>query len=147
MSSNTAASLVLTSFTSAWAHSGGLDQYGCHHDTATGGYHCHDEEDDIDWALLLAVLGGVIVLGVVVAYISRDDQQYNLKERLEDDSSLGFRIVPLVNAPEGDGVDLEFEPSTGTKFGIRATTDQLPLDNPDRNHEGDYIGAFYRLKF
>lgn len=23
------------------AHGGGLDQYGCHHERATGGYHCH----------------------------------------------------------------------------------------------------------
>ena len=22
-------------------HSGGTDAYGCHHETATGGYHCH----------------------------------------------------------------------------------------------------------
>jgi len=25
----------------AIGHSGGLDQYGCHHDTKNGGYHCH----------------------------------------------------------------------------------------------------------
>lgn len=25
----------------AYAHSGGTDAYGCHHDRATGGYHCH----------------------------------------------------------------------------------------------------------
>ncbi len=29
-------------FTSyAIGHSGGLDQYGCHHDTRDGSYHCH----------------------------------------------------------------------------------------------------------
>ena len=26
---------------SAFAHSGGTDQYGCHHDRKNGGYHCH----------------------------------------------------------------------------------------------------------
>lgn len=25
----------------AWAHGGGLDGYGCHHNRKTGGYHCH----------------------------------------------------------------------------------------------------------
>ena len=25
----------------AWAHGGGLDKNGCHHDKATGSYHCH----------------------------------------------------------------------------------------------------------
>lgn len=28
---------VVTSF----AHSGGTDRQGCHHDRKTGGYHCH----------------------------------------------------------------------------------------------------------
>ncbi len=26
---------------SAMANSGGTNKYGCHHETATGGYHCH----------------------------------------------------------------------------------------------------------
>jgi hypothetical protein len=30
---------VLT--TPAYAHGGGLDAYGCHHNRKTGGYHCH----------------------------------------------------------------------------------------------------------
>ena len=25
----------------AFAHSGGTDKYGCHHDRKSGGYHCH----------------------------------------------------------------------------------------------------------
>lgn len=25
----------------AWAHGGGLDSYGCHHNRKAGGYHCH----------------------------------------------------------------------------------------------------------
>ncbi|PDT47661.1 hypothetical protein CO661_12010 [Sinorhizobium fredii] len=27
--------------TGAFAHGGGLDQNGCHHNRKTGGYHCH----------------------------------------------------------------------------------------------------------
>lgn len=25
----------------AWAHPGGLDKHGCHHDKKAGNYHCH----------------------------------------------------------------------------------------------------------
>jgi hypothetical protein len=25
----------------AWSHSGGIDEFGCHHDRKHGGYHCH----------------------------------------------------------------------------------------------------------
>ena len=25
----------------AWAHGGGLDGHGCHHNRKAGGYHCH----------------------------------------------------------------------------------------------------------
>lgn len=31
--------LSMTSYT--WSHGGGLDRYGCHNETKTGGYHCH----------------------------------------------------------------------------------------------------------
>lgn len=33
--------LGLAATSSAWAHGGGLDRYGCHHDRKHGGYHCH----------------------------------------------------------------------------------------------------------
>lgn len=31
----------LLAATTAWAHSGGTDRNGCHHDRKNGGYHCH----------------------------------------------------------------------------------------------------------
>jgi hypothetical protein len=36
-----AAGAGVFSMGSAWAHSGGLDSKGCHHDRKNGGYHCH----------------------------------------------------------------------------------------------------------
>lgn len=36
-----AAGAGLLSMGNAWAHSGGLDSKGCHHDRKNGGYHCH----------------------------------------------------------------------------------------------------------
>lgn len=36
----TVVSIVLFG-TNAMSHSGGTDDYGCHHDHKRGGYHCH----------------------------------------------------------------------------------------------------------
>lgn len=33
--------MLLTVSTGAFAHSGGTDSNGCHHNHKTGGYHCH----------------------------------------------------------------------------------------------------------
>jgi len=33
--------LALAFSLTAFAHSGGTDSNGCHHDRKTGGYHCH----------------------------------------------------------------------------------------------------------
>jgi hypothetical protein len=33
--------LMALSATTAFAHSGGTDSNGCHHDRKRGGYHCH----------------------------------------------------------------------------------------------------------
>lgn len=33
--------LVSLSASLAFAHSGGTDRNGCHHESSTGGYHCH----------------------------------------------------------------------------------------------------------
>lgn len=35
------ATCLLLVATSAWAHGGGLNAEGCHHDRKNGGYHCH----------------------------------------------------------------------------------------------------------
>lgn len=35
------AALALLPPSGAWAHGGGLDGYGCHHNRKLGGYHCH----------------------------------------------------------------------------------------------------------
>ena len=33
--------LMLLASSAAFAHSGGTDSSGCHHDRKNGGYHCH----------------------------------------------------------------------------------------------------------
>ncbi|WP_064747451.1 excalibur calcium-binding domain-containing protein [Lysobacter antibioticus] len=36
-----AVALALSATVPAYAHGGGLDKHGCHHDRKRGGYHCH----------------------------------------------------------------------------------------------------------
>jgi hypothetical protein len=36
-----AAAIAVLAPSLAWAHGGGLDQYGCHTDAKKGDYHCH----------------------------------------------------------------------------------------------------------
>ena len=58
--------LVLAWQPPAFAHSGGLNRYGCHNETATGGYHCHrdsdNQDDDTDWKTIGYVVGGLVGL-------------------------------------------------------------------------------------
>ena len=68
--------LVLFAFlaTDALAHGGGLDRYGCHRETATGGYHCHqDDEEDVDWGVVAGVLGGLVALALVLRWLQPDN--------------------------------------------------------------------------
>ena len=51
----------------AYGHGGGLNQDGCHRETATGGYHCHQRKSDSDdWERAAVVLGGLAVVGVAI---------------------------------------------------------------------------------
>ena len=50
-----------------YGHGGGLNQDGCHRETATGGYHCHrGESDSDDWKRVAVVLGGLAVVGAAI---------------------------------------------------------------------------------
>ena len=60
------ACFLATPLHGALAHGGGLNRDGCHRETATGGYHCHrDDDDDVDWETIGYVVGGLVVLGVL----------------------------------------------------------------------------------
>ena len=68
--------LSLVSFeTPAWAHGGGLDENDCHHETATGGHHCHPQDkDDTDWGGMAGRLAGLVVIGLIVqGFLGSDD--------------------------------------------------------------------------
>ncbi|MYA60582.1 MAG: YHYH domain-containing protein [Chloroflexi bacterium] len=75
------------------AHGGGLDSAGCHHETATGGYHCHnDDEDDVDWSTVGGVVGVLVALWLLSDLWTDDDQQ----------AFSAFSFTPKIG-PEGSG--------------------------------------------
>lgn len=53
--------LIVTSYP-AGAHGGGLNRDGCHRETATGGYHCHQGGDDNNEDVLVALGVAAVVL-------------------------------------------------------------------------------------
>ena len=81
------AALLLVSLVpqEAFAHGGGLNKDGCHRETATGGYHCHRGNRDggsggidFDWATIGAILGGLIVAGLVIQMFRSDSRGHGL---------------------------------------------------------------------
>ena len=58
------------------AHSGGLNSAGCHNETATGGYHCHnDDEEDVDGSAVGGAVGILVVLWLLSDLWTDDDRQ------------------------------------------------------------------------
>ena len=105
--------LVLFAFlaTDALAHGGGLDRYGCHRETATGGYHCHqDDEEDVDWSVVAGVLGGLVALVLVLRWLQPDDPAYGLQLSVDADGTtdIGYPIgnsqqIGIRSMPSTDG--------------------------------------------
>lgn len=106
--------VVLFAFlaTDALAHGGGLDRHGCHRETATGGYHCHrDQDDDVDWGVIAGVLGGLVVVALVLRWLQTDNPTHGLQLSVDADGTtdigyplgnsqqLGIRSIP---STEGD---------------------------------------------
>lgn len=112
--------LVLFAFlaTDALAHGGGLDRYGCHRETATGGYHCHrggddnGDSSDVDWGAVAGVVGGLLVLGLVLRWLQPDDPTYGLQLSLDPDGTadIGYPVgdyqqIGIRSMPSADGDD------------------------------------------
>ena len=60
----TLAGVFLFPLNLALAHDGGTDSHGCHRNSRTDEYHCHnrkDGEEKVDWAVVGGVTGGVLL--------------------------------------------------------------------------------------
>ena len=111
------------------AHGGGLNSAGCHNETATGGYHCHRDKDELDWAVVGAVAGGALALWLLVEYL--DDDEKALASRLE--------LVPHFSDNEA-GIVAEYAVEGSHGVGVRTRT---------RTDDGEetYVGIHWRLAF
>ena len=111
------------------AHGGGLNSSGCHNETATGGYHCHRDKDEFDWAIVGAVAGGALALWLLVEWL--DDDENALASRLQ--------LVPHFD-DDGAGIVAEYTVDGLHRVGFRTRT-----HTDDR--EDTYIGIHWRLAF
>ena len=114
----------------AAAHGGGLNSAGCHNETATGGYHCHNKKkDDVNWGVIGAVAGGGLVLWLLVDWL--DDDETALASK--------FQLVPHFSQDEA-GIDVEYSLDGLHRIGFRTQT-----HTDDR--EDTYLGIHWRLPF
>lgn len=125
--------LVLSPLHEAIAHGGGTDRYGCHRETQTGTRHCHEkkeEKEDIPWAIIGGVAGGLLVLGLVAKWLK------------DDETPPTVQLVPYLDEKHGQSVAAEFTLDDMQRLGIRTTTGVAGQDR-----ESAYIGAYWRLSF
>lgn len=99
--------LLLPSF--GFAHGGGLDQYGCHHDNSNGSYHCHrggngssESSSGGDVLKVVGVITGIFLFVWLVKEVS------GIEYRLEkNDDGVIFR--PIVGDDSvGIAVDVRY---------------------------------------
>ena len=112
------------------AHGGGLNSAGCHNETATGGYHCHnDDEDDVDWSAVGGVIGVLVALWLLSDLWTNDDQQ----------AFSGLSFTPKIG-PEGSGFVAEYDLDGLNRLGFG-----VEPDSTDRS--GTMSQLHWRLTF
>lgn len=101
--------VLLAYSSSCFSHSGGLNAEGCHHETATGGYHCHngsssstspDEASASTGEILGILLGSIVVIWLIHKVIDKN----NIEEVTEPNESR-LTVSPTI---ENNDVGLEF---------------------------------------
>lgn len=112
------------------AHGGGLDSAGCHNETATGGYHCHnDDEEDVDWSAVGGAVGILVVLWLLSDLWTDDDQP-----------AFSEPSFSLTTGPNGSGfvAEYDFDGLNRLGFGIE----------PDSTDRSGTVSQFHwRLAF
>ena len=122
------------------AHGGGLDRYGCHNETATGGYHCHRNSSRNNASASRKgndglKTAGYVVGGLVIVWVV-------LNAACDDEAS---GVGPLQVAPHfserGDaGISAEYSTGRSGAIGLRAET----LADAERE---SIVKAYWRLRF
>ena len=112
------------------AHGGGLNSAGCHNETATGGYHCHnDDEEDVDWGAVGAVAGGALALWLILDLMNDEEGQ----------PLSGFSFTPLVGSV-ATGFIAEYDLDGLNRLGFGVQSDSV-------ERKGTYSEFHWRLAF
>ena len=112
------------------AHGGGLNSDGCHNETATGGYHCHnDDDEDVDWSAVGGAVGILVALWLLSDLWTDDDEQ----------ALTGFSFTPKIG-PHGAGFVAEYDLDGLNRLGF-----SLEPDSTDRSSM--YSGLRWRMAF
>ena len=130
----TLACVLLFPLHRALAHSGGTDRHGCHHNSRTGDYHCHnakDEKDNVGWAVVGGVAAGALLLWLLADRLDCDDVP----------SPVRLHVAP--RSADGNGLAIAAEYALGgrDRIGIGAWTSAR--DGRGKAH----LGAYWRLRF
>ena len=124
-------SMLMLPLHQAFAHGGGLNSEGCHNERATGGYHCHrGRDDDIPWATIAGVAGGVLLLWLVIEAVQD-----------KNDPSI-VQFVPHYDERYGHSLAAEIALGGQRHIGFRSTTGMT-----ERHRERAYVGGYWKLRF
>ncbi|MCY4592542.1 MAG: YHYH domain-containing protein [Alphaproteobacteria bacterium] len=115
------------------AHGGGLNQDGCHRETATGGYHCHreEEDDDVNWGVMAGVAGGLLALWIIVEWAK---SYTNLAQPVQ--------IVPTFTNEGEAGITADYLFGNGQRIGIM-TSSQIT----DSQDDESIVGLRWKIEF
>ena len=92
------------------AHGGGLDSNDCHRETATGGYHCHPQDDDEkDWETAGYVVVGLLLVWAIYEWAKDDDM--GMASRLQ--------IAPYFTENDHAGLVAEYALGDGHRLGFQ----------------------------
>lgn len=102
--------VVLIAYSTAcFSHGGGLNADGCHQETETGGYHCHNESGSKDESSRGSRNGIAFLIGaVLVLWIVRNTTSYNYND--ETQQSDWYLTIVTPNLESGDlAVEISYE--------------------------------------
>lgn len=102
--------VVLVAYSAGcFSHGGGLNADGCHRETATGGYHCHNESASKDESSGELRNGFAFLIGaVLVFWIVKNATSYNYND--ETQQSDWNLTITTPNLESGDlAVEISYE--------------------------------------
>ena len=100
------------------AHGGGLDSYGCHYDRKRWDYHCHEEEEEYNWPILLGLLGGAIIYHAIKRKGYAPMSQLYLTPHFNDEKEIGLVAEYIAEGPHRMGVKMYTDDRQNTYTGI-----------------------------